>query len=70
MPLELWVQAACNKLSVVEVAVPLIYLDESRSFGGQLDEPEIRLKYYYEVLNRAFAALPADCKELRGERVG
>ena len=36
MPLELWVQAACQKLSVVEVAVPRIYLDESRSFGGTL----------------------------------
>ncbi len=70
MPLELWVQAACAELSVVEVAVPLIYLDESRSFGGKLDEPNTRLSYYHEVLNRAFAALPADCKRLRGERVG
>jgi dolichol-phosphate mannosyltransferase len=70
MPLELWVQAACAKLSVVEVAVPLIYLDESRSFGGKLDEPETRLNYYHEVLNRAFAALPTNCEKLRGERVG
>ena len=70
MPLELWVQATCHKLSVVEIAVPLIYLDESRSFGGKLDEPETRLTYYYEVLNRAFAALPSDCEKLRGERVG
>ena len=70
MPLELWVQAACAELSVVEVAVPLIYLDESRSFGGPLDEPETRLAYYHEVLNRAFAKLPSDCEQLRGERVG
>lgn len=70
MPLELWVQATCHKLSVVEIAVPLIYLDESRSFGGKLDEPETRLTYYYEVLNRAFAARPSDCEKLRGERVG
>ena len=34
MPLELWVQAACAKLKIVEVAVPLIYLEEKRSFGG------------------------------------
>ena len=70
MPLELWVQAACAELSVVEVAVPLIYLDESRSFGGQLDQPQIRLAYYYELLNRAFAGLPSACEKLRGERVG
>ena len=70
MPLELWVQAACNKLSVVEVAVPRIYFDENRSFGDQLDDPETRLKYYYEVMNKAFAALPSDCEQLRGMRVG
>lgn len=70
MPLELWVQAACMKLSVVEVAVPLIYLDESRSFGGPLDDGATRLKYYKQVLDRAFAALPSDCEQLRGERVG
>jgi dolichol-phosphate mannosyltransferase len=70
MPLELWVQAACAKLSVVEIAVPLIYLDETRSFGGELDQAKIRLKYYHDVLNRAFAALPPDCPKLRGERVG
>ncbi len=70
MPLELWVQAACSKLSVVEVAVPLIYLDESRSFGDKLDDPETRLDYYYQVMNRAFAALPSDCEKLRGEHVG
>lgn len=70
MPLELWVQAACNKLSVIEVAVPRIYLDEARSFGDQLDDPETRLKYYYHVMNKAFAALPDDCEQLRSMRVG
>ena len=70
MPLELWVQAACHNLSVVEVAVPLIYLDESRSFGGKLDDAEIRIAYYHEVLNRSFAALPDECPKLAGDRVG
>jgi dolichol-phosphate mannosyltransferase len=71
MPLELWVQAACKKLSVVEIPVPLIYLDRSRSFGGRLDDPSTRLKYYHEVLRRSFAALPGDCEKLRqGELVG
>ena len=70
MPLELWVQAACNKLSVVEVAVPRIYLDENRSFGEKLDNPETRLQYYYDVMNKAFAALPNDCEKLRQIRIG
>jgi dolichol-phosphate mannosyltransferase len=70
MPLELWVQVACNKLSVIEVAVPRIYLDENRSFGGKLDDAETRLNYYYDVMNRAFAALPQDCEQLRGIRIG
>ena len=70
MPLELWVQAACNHLSVVEVAVPRIYLDENRSFGEELDNPETRLNYYKNMLNKAFAALPSDCDKMRGIRVG
>ena len=70
MPLELWVQAACHNLSVVEVAVPLIYLDESRSFGGKLDDPDTRIAYYNEVMNRSFAALPEDCPNMLGDRVG
>jgi len=70
MPLELWVQAACARLQIVELAVPLIYLDATRSFGDQLDQPEVRLQYYYEVLNRAFARLPEKCEKLRSERVG
>lgn len=71
MPLELWVQAWCHELKVVELAVPLIYLDEERSFGSNLNDPETRLKYYHEVLARSFEALPADCPNRRhGEQVG
>jgi dolichol-phosphate mannosyltransferase len=69
MPLEVWVQAACAGLTVLELPVPLIYLDLTRTFGGQLDQADIRLKYYYQVLNRAFAALPGDC-HLSGLRLG
>jgi glycosyltransferase involved in cell wall biosynthesis len=53
MPLELWVLAARAGLRVIELPVPLIYLDESRSFGGSLDDAETRLKYYYEILDRS-----------------
>lgn len=55
MPLELWVQAVALGLSIVEVPVPLIYLDEARSFGGALDHAETRLQVYEEVLARAMA---------------
>ena len=71
MPLELWVQAWCQSLSVVELPVPLIYLDEDRSFGDNLDDPSVRWNYYCQVLTRSFAALPIDCPKKRlGESVG
>lgn len=71
MPLELWVQAWCQGLTVKEVAVPLIYLDEERSFGDNLDDPSIRLNYYHKILEKAFAALPSNCPKNRlGESVG
>jgi glycosyltransferase involved in cell wall biosynthesis len=57
MPLELWVQAAYHGLRVVEVAVPLIYLDEQRSFGGALDNAEQRLAHYREVIHRAIVRI-------------
>jgi glycosyltransferase involved in cell wall biosynthesis len=56
MPLEVWAQAARADLKIVELAVPLIYLDLSRSFGGSLDDARTRLAYYHEVLDRAMAA--------------
>jgi glycosyltransferase involved in cell wall biosynthesis len=56
MPLELWVQAVAAGLRIVELPVPLIYLDERRSFGGALDDAEKRMAYYREVLDRAVAA--------------
>ncbi len=59
MPLELWVQAAALGLKIVELPVPLVYLDEARSFGGALDHGETRLKVYEEVLDRAIAAVAA-----------
>lgn len=57
MPLQLWVQAAAAGLRVIELPVPLIYLDLERSFGGSLDHAETRLKYYNRVLQDAIDAL-------------
>ncbi len=68
MPLEVWVQVAAAGLKVIELAVPLIYLDEKRSFGGVLDNGQTRLEYYHLTLDRAIATvedgefcIPATC---------
>ena len=53
MPLQVWAQAVAHRMSIVEVAVPLIYLDESRAFGGALDDAEYRLNHYRNVLREA-----------------
>jgi dolichol-phosphate mannosyltransferase len=53
MPLEVWVQASRAGLSIIELPVPLIYLDENRSFGGSLDNAATRLNYYNQILDRA-----------------
>jgi glycosyltransferase involved in cell wall biosynthesis len=57
MPLELWVQAAQREFKIVELPVPLIYLEEARSFGGSLDDSQTRLRHYQDVIDRSVAAL-------------
>lgn len=49
MPLQVWVQAVAHGWKIVEFPVPLIYLDESRSFGGSLDDADLRLAHYRAV---------------------
>jgi glycosyltransferase involved in cell wall biosynthesis len=61
MPLEAWVQAAAAGWRIVELPVPLIYLDEKRSFGGVLDDAQTRLEYYHLTLDRALAAVEPGC---------
>jgi dolichol-phosphate mannosyltransferase len=62
MPLELWVQAAHYGLHIVELPVPLIYLDEVRSFGGSLDDGRKRMEYYHRVLDKAIDAIECEAK--------
>jgi dolichol-phosphate mannosyltransferase len=57
MPLQLWVQAAHLGLRIKEVAVPRLYLDPNRAFGGVLNDAEERLAYYHRVIAEAEAAL-------------
>jgi glycosyltransferase involved in cell wall biosynthesis len=58
MPLQLWVQAAHLGLRIQEIAVPRIYLDPNRAFGGVLDDGPRRLKHYREVIEHAVDTLP------------
>lgn len=53
MPLQVWVQAVEHGMSIVEMPVPLIYLDEARSFGGALDDASYRLNHYRQVFQDA-----------------
>lgn len=50
MPLQLWVQAARLGLRIKEIAVPRVYLDPNRAFGGVLDKADERLAYYRRVM--------------------
>ncbi|HEV3118686.1 MAG TPA: glycosyltransferase family 2 protein [Gemmataceae bacterium] len=53
MPLQLWVQAARLGLRIKEVAVPRVYLDPKRAFGGVLNDAEQRLAHYRQVIAEA-----------------
>jgi len=61
MPLQLWVQAVARGMRIVEFPVPLVYLEEERSFGGSLDDARRRMAYYEEVLDRESAAMSLTC---------
>jgi dolichol-phosphate mannosyltransferase len=70
MPLELWVRAVDRGLKIIELPVPLIYLEEERSFGGSLDKSEIRLGVYRQVLDRAVAESNLPAKSPSAVRLG
>jgi dolichol-phosphate mannosyltransferase len=67
MPLQLWVQAAVLGLRIREVAVPLLYLDPNRAFGGVLDDPAERLAHYRGVIEREAARQMVGCDKGRCE---
>ena len=59
-PMQLWVQAAAHDLRVGEIPVELIYNDPNRTFGGGLDDAEVRLAHYRDVMHREIAACSTD----------
>jgi len=73
-PIQFWVQAAAAGLRIREIPVKLIYNDPSRSFGVHLDDPQVRLAHYREVLNAEIArawsprtSTPASLPSCRGQ---
>jgi dolichol-phosphate mannosyltransferase len=51
-PLQLWIRANEARLAVREIPVPLIYRDQKRTFSGNLNDPQIRIRYYVETIER------------------
>ncbi len=51
-PIEFWIQVHRFGLTVKEFAVERIYKNLNRSFGEKLDNPDVRLVHYLEILNR------------------
>lgn len=50
-PLQLWPRVWSHRLRLKEIPVRRIYNDPNRSFGAKLDDAEIRMRHYLEVLN-------------------
>jgi len=55
MPIELWALAWRHGFRVREIPVERIYCDNDRSFGADLDDPDLRRRYYKEVWLRALS---------------
>lgn len=53
MPIELWARAYRHGLRIRELPVERIYLTSDRSFGVDLDDPDIRLAHYHTVWSNA-----------------
>jgi dolichol-phosphate mannosyltransferase len=51
-PLQLWIRAARAGLKLREIPVPLIYHDPERNFAGVLEDPQYRLNYYMEIIEK------------------
>ena len=58
IPLQVWVQAAAHRLRIEEVPIRLIYTDAKRSFGGPLDDPDVRLRHYRDVFDAELSKHP------------
>ena len=62
-PIQFWIQACRLGLTVGEFPVERIYKNLERTFGEDLDNPELRLAYYMSVLERELERWPT-CSQL------
>lgn len=62
-PMQFWVRAVATGARITEIPVRLIYNDLNRSFGEALDNADVRLAHYRDVLHdeirRFSVTLPA-----------
>lgn len=69
MPLQIWVQAAYHRLTLIELPVARIYKNPRRQFWGGLDDPQTRRAYYLRVLEAEVATwLPERLDLLKANR--
>ncbi|QDU38571.1 Undecaprenyl-phosphate mannosyltransferase [Maioricimonas rarisocia] len=61
MPLQLWIQAVRHQMQIVEFPIPLVYLEEERSFGGSLDDARRRMAYYQQVIKKEMDLQEVPC---------
>jgi dolichol-phosphate mannosyltransferase len=55
MFLQMTILAARAGMSIREIPVPLIYLDETRDFNGNFNDLQERLHYYHQVIDNELA---------------
>ena len=64
LPLQLWILASKVGLKVSEISVPLIYHDPNRNFCGVLENPDVRFRYYIEIIEKELGySIDQDFKE-------
>jgi dolichol-phosphate mannosyltransferase len=51
-PLQFLIRSIRTGLRVREIPVPLIYIDPTRCFGADLDDPTTRIRHYREIIER------------------
>jgi len=51
-PLQFWIRAVRAGLLVREISVPLVYHDAGRNFHGVLEDPQRRLAYYIDIIEK------------------
>jgi len=62
-PLQFWVQCTRAGLRIRELPVRRIYRDQSREFGGTLDDPAARLVHYLAVFMRELRREPTPASD-------